>query len=70
MKGITQTASTLGDGDFTVTIDVRSDEDVLLTEFKSMVSNLGGVLGEIRSASAEVASGTAQISSTGPDAFG
>ena len=65
MKGITQTAETLGDGDFTVEIDVRSDQDMLLTALNTMVTNLGGVLGEIRQASAEVASGTAQISSTG-----
>ncbi|HEB88376.1 MAG TPA: hypothetical protein ENI85_02295, partial [Deltaproteobacteria bacterium] len=65
MKSITQTASALGDGDFTVDIDVRSDDDVLLTEFKTMVASLGNVLTEIRQSSSEVAEGTAQVSSTG-----
>ncbi len=65
MKSITETASLLGEGDFTVDIDVRSGEDVLLTEFKTMVENLGGVLTEIRQASSEVADGTAQVSATG-----
>jgi methyl-accepting chemotaxis protein len=65
MKGITQTASALGDGDFTVDIDVRSSQDVLLAEIKKMVEGLAQALGDIQSSVSEVAMGTAQVSSTG-----
>lgn len=65
MKSITRTTSLLGEGDFTVDIDVRSDEDILLTEMRAMVENLGGVLAGIRGASAEVSRGTSEVSSTG-----
>ncbi|MEZ4331085.1 MAG: methyl-accepting chemotaxis protein [Myxococcota bacterium] len=65
MEGIARTAGALGDGDFTIDIEVRSAEDLLLAEIKKMVERLGSALDEIQESVAEVAMGTAQVSSTG-----
>ncbi len=65
MNGIAQTTQEIGNGDFTVEIDVRSDQDLLLISMRSMVEKLCASLAEIKGASAEVAHGTAQISATG-----
>ncbi|MCP5058381.1 MAG: HAMP domain-containing protein [bacterium] len=65
MQNITETTKTLGEGDFSADIEVRSDNDMLSAALKAMVGSLGGVLGELRHASGEVASNSAQISTTG-----
>jgi methyl-accepting chemotaxis protein len=53
----------IANGDLTVNVDTLSDKDVIGISLSKMVDSLGGMFGEIHTASSQVTTGSDQISS-------
>ncbi|MBD3411375.1 MAG: HAMP domain-containing protein, partial [Ignavibacteriales bacterium] len=62
MKGVAETANKIAEGDFRVTIDVRSNEDELMLAMQDMVDRVSAALREVGSVSDQIAIGGGQLS--------
>ncbi|MBN2166342.1 MAG: MCP four helix bundle domain-containing protein [Marinilabiliaceae bacterium] len=62
LNDITHKAQLIADGDLTVSIEKRSDEDSLMIVLSEMVSKLASIVGEIFDAAENVAAGSSEIS--------
>ncbi len=56
-----QLAEKVANGDLTVSVDLTSDKDVLGRALRTMVERLNDLLGQVRSASEQIGSGSTQI---------
>lgn len=64
MNQVTSVAEQIAEGDLTVSVKERSDEDKLMQALGKMVQGLIEVMGSIREAANQVASGSQEMSST------
>ena len=64
MHNITDLAQELAEGNLTVSVEKRSQEDELMEALQKMVSELSGIVQEVQSAADQVASGSEQMSSS------
>ncbi len=62
MNNITKLAKQMADGDLTVNVKIRSEEDQLLQAIELMVSKLKSVVIDVKQAADNVASGSQQLS--------
>ena len=64
LRGATDSVRRVAEGDFTITVTPRSDEDLLLKSLSAMVSNLTRVIGDVRAGTSTVMAAAEQLSST------
>jgi methyl-accepting chemotaxis protein len=64
LKQISENAQMVANGDLTVTLTKRSENDVLMGALNEMVLRLNEIIGQIMEASQNVSSGSGQLSST------
>ena len=64
MHNITDLAQEMANGNLTVSVEKRSQEDELMEALQKMVSELSGIVQEVQSAADQVASGSEQMSSS------
>ncbi|MCG8333054.1 MAG: methyl-accepting chemotaxis protein [Proteobacteria bacterium] len=57
-------AEQIADGDLTVKVEARSDNDSLAHALQTMITNLSNIVSEIGSASSQVATGSQQLAAT------
>jgi len=62
LEEITALSKEIADGNLTVTVEPRSPEDELIIALSSMVSKLGGVVNDVKSAADRVAAGSREMS--------
>jgi len=60
-RHVTETATRIGQGDLTVTVEARSERDELLREMAAMVSELNAALGGIKQVADQVADRSGQV---------
>ena len=64
MKELAHVAETVAANDLTVTVDPKSEKDVLGNSFKTMVTNLATIVTQLGGSAEEVASASAEISTS------
>jgi len=64
MKELAHVAEMVAKNDLTVTIDPKSEKDVLGNSFKTMVNNLAAIVTQLAGSATEVASASAEISTS------
>ncbi len=64
LKGTVEMAEEIADGDLTVEVNVLSDKDTLGKALASMVSKLGMVVTEVKTAAGNVAAGSLELSAS------
>jgi len=64
MDRITELAQEIAEGNLSVNVEMRSQEDRLMEALQKMVSELSGIVQEVQSAADQVASGSEEMSSS------
>ena len=61
-------ANRIGNGDLTVSVNPRSEDDALGNAFSRMVTNLGDLIGEVRSTASDLGNASSQLASAAQQA--